>query len=211
MVAPPSIEVMREHGIPASLTIAQGALESAWGTHAPGNNLFGIKWTSGCGFGYVEVPTTEYINGNPVTITARFRKYSSFADSIMDHGNFLLQNSRYANLRGTDYKAACQLIQQDGYATDPAYAKQLIELIEQYQLYKYDQQSGNGGDDVQLPTITQGSTHVGCVKAIQAVVGVTPDGVFGPGTLAAVKRWQSAHGLTADGVVGPQTWAKMFS
>jgi flagellum-specific peptidoglycan hydrolase FlgJ len=213
MVAPSAVEFMREHGIPASVLIAQGALESGWGAHAPGNNLFGIKWTSGCGFDYVEAPTREFMNGKWVTITARFRKYDSIADSIKDRGNFLLQNSRYANLRGTDYKTACQLLQKDGYATDPTYAKQLLAIIEQYQLYKYDQQTG--GDDVKikdLPTLQQGVTdHKNAVIAVQAIVGVDTDGVFGPVTRDAVKDWQKKHGLADDGIVGPLTWAKMFS
>jgi flagellum-specific peptidoglycan hydrolase FlgJ len=213
LVAPSAVKFMREHGIPASVLIAQGALESGWGEHAPGNNLFGIKWTSGCGFDYVEAPTREFINGKWVNITARFRKYHSIADSIKDHGNFLLQNSRYANLRGTDYKAACQLIQQDGYATDPSYAKQLLEIIEQYQLYKYDQQTG--GDDVKikdLPTLQQGVTdHKNAVIAVQAIVGAEIDGKFGPQTASKVKEWQAANGLKADGVVGPLTWAKMLT
>jgi N-acetyl-anhydromuramyl-L-alanine amidase AmpD len=72
-----------------------------------------------------------------------------------------------------------------------------------------------GEDDVlvkELPTLHQGATgHVNAVKAVQAIVGVTVDGVFGPQTEAAVKRWQAEHKLVADGIVGPKTWAAMFN
>ncbi|GMA48675.1 hypothetical protein GCM10025857_39850 [Alicyclobacillus contaminans] len=147
---------------------------------------------------------------------AKFRAYASLGDSIQDHGQFLLANSRYHNLVGADWRTACQLIQQDGYATAPNYAQTLISIIEQYKLYQYDTQpvqpAPQGGDDVQVPTLQQGATgHTNAVKAVQAIVGVTADGVFGPATKAAVQKWQSAHGLTADGIVGPQTWAKMLS
>ncbi|GMA52079.1 hypothetical protein GCM10025857_68350 [Alicyclobacillus contaminans] len=74
------------------------------------------------------------------------------------------------------------------------------------------QPAPQGGDDVQVPTLQQGVTgHTNAVKAVQAIVGTTADGVFGPATAAAVKKWQSAHGLTADGIVGPQTWSKMLT
>jgi N-acetylmuramoyl-L-alanine amidase len=73
--------------------------------------------------------------------------------------------------------------------------------------------SAGGGDDVtvkELPTLQQGA-HGNAVKAVQAIVGATVDGVFGAQTAAKVKAWQTAHGLTADGIVGPQTWSKMLA
>ncbi|GMA51797.1 hypothetical protein GCM10025857_31540 [Alicyclobacillus contaminans] len=107
--------------------------------------------------------------------------------------------------------------QQDGYATAPNYAQTLISIIEQYKLYQYDTQPAQpavqGGEgDVQVPNLQQGvSGHTNAVKAVQAIVGVTADGVFGPDTKAAVQKWQSAHGLTADGIVGPQTWGVILN
>jgi lysozyme len=58
--------------------------------------------------------------------------------------------------------------------------------------------------------IRRGSTNTIAVKLIQAKVGVTSDGVWGPKTDAAVKAWQKKHGLAADGIVGPKTWSKLF-
>jgi hypothetical protein len=60
------------------------------------------------------------------------------------------------------------------------------------------------------PTIRQGSTDTATVKVWQAIIGVTADGKFGPGTHQATKNWQQQRGLTADGVVGPKTWAVAF-
>lgn len=100
------------------------------------NNLFGIKrW----GYpDFVEMPTTEYRSGQPVEEEVEFRKYPSWDYSIADHTDFLLKNDRYKNLIGIkDYKEACTLIQQDGYATDPNYSNLLIQIIEQNELQKY--------------------------------------------------------------------------
>lgn len=134
-----AILAQKQFGICASLTIAQAILESGWGKYAPGNNLFGIKWTNECGYRSQMLATKEFINGKWQTIKASFRAYNSIADSLYDHAKFIMQNSRYGNLIGIkDYSTACRLIQQDGYATDPDYAEQLIKIIKENKLYKYD-------------------------------------------------------------------------
>ncbi len=79
-----------ESGVLASITIAQGILESNSGNNAPENNLFGIK-----GKGQ-EIQTKEFINGVWVTIITSFKVYNSWADCIQDHSAFLLENKRYA-------------------------------------------------------------------------------------------------------------------
>lgn len=67
-------------------------------------------------------------------------------------------------------------------------------------------------DDVQVPTLQQGvNGHANAVKAVQAIVGATADGAFGPNTTSKVQQWQKVHGLNGDGVVGPQTWAVMLA
>ncbi len=134
-------EDMRKTKILASLTIAQAILESNWGRSslsvAPNYNLFGIKGSyngQSCIF-----PTSECYNGKWVQINANFRKYPSWAESIADHSNLFLTMNRYANLRGcTDYKLACRYVREDGYATDPAYTNKLINLIETYNLNRFD-------------------------------------------------------------------------
>jgi len=138
-----AIKGMQQYGVLASVTIAQAILESGWGTNTPGNNLFGIKWSRG--YDSQILATKEYENGKCISINAAFRRYSSWNDSLSDHALFLKQNSRYANLLGkTDYKTVCNLIKQDGYATDPNYATLLIQLIEQNNLNQYDAVIANG-------------------------------------------------------------------
>lgn len=131
---------MAKTGIPASLTLAQGILESNWGSsgltvHA--NNLFGIKGTFE-GQTYL-CKTFEVLEGKRVEIEARFRKYPSWQASVDDHSALFLRLPRYANLRGCkDYREACRNVMADGYATAPDYDQVLIRLIEQYQLTKYE-------------------------------------------------------------------------
>lgn len=137
-VSPGAKAAQKSRKILASLSIAQAALESGWGVHAPGNMLFGIKANGWTGKTQV-LTTTEEINGKTITIKDTFRAYDSWAESIADHAAFLASNSRYANLIGnTNYKAVCALIQVDGYATESNYATQLIALIEKYKLNSYD-------------------------------------------------------------------------
>jgi flagellum-specific peptidoglycan hydrolase FlgJ len=130
----------KKRGILASLTIAQAILESGWGGHAPGNNLFGIKANGTTGKTQI-LRTREVIGGKSVYINAVFRAYDSWAQSVDDHAVFLTRNSRYKNLIGkTDYREVCGLIQRDGYATAPDYSTSLVALIVKYKLYKYDAQ-----------------------------------------------------------------------
>ncbi len=135
---------MKKSGILASLTIAQAILESSWGKYdCGGNNLFGIK---GKYKGQsVMCNTSEYIKGQYVSIKDEFRKYPSWAESLADHSAFLcsvkLGNGtlRYAKVIGEkDYKKACQAIKDAGYATSPTYSQSLINLIEQYNLNRFD-------------------------------------------------------------------------
>lgn len=145
-----AIKAQNQFGICASLTLAQAILESGWGKSSPGNNLFGIKWTSGCGYEPQTLTTKECYDGVWRTINAQFRSYNSLADSIYDHAKFIINNSRYENLLGVrDYKTACKLIQQDGYATDPNYANQLIQIIEENRLYQYD----NAKEEIKVKNI----------------------------------------------------------
>lgn len=135
-----AIKDMNSTGVLASLTIAQAILESAWGESTlsvKGNNLFGIKkgnWSKEV----ITLPTKEYIKGQWITVQADFRKYNNWGESIADH-SYLLLGDRYKSvISAKDYKTACYNIAKCGYATDPNYPTLLIELIEQFELYKYD-------------------------------------------------------------------------
>ncbi len=136
-----SCDKYRDYGILPSLTIAQACIESKFGTCAlsPFFNFFGMKWTSKCGCEYTEKMTTEYIDGKPVRVKAKFRAYKSYDEGIEGYYKFITGYKRYKNLIGCkDAREACTLIQQDGWATSPKYAETLYNCIRVYDLEKYD-------------------------------------------------------------------------
>ena len=125
----------REKWILPSVCIAQGALESGWNLNA--KTLFGIK---GKGF---TATTSEYYNGNKVTIEASFRAYPNVASSVVGYYDFLANTPRYAKaLNNSDYRDAVDKLihTTDGapYATDPEYISKVISIIEQYNLTEWD-------------------------------------------------------------------------
>ncbi len=130
-----AVKKMKEHGIPASITLAQGLLESRNGNSVlatEGNNHFGIKctpdWTGGKVF-------HDDDKKNDC-----FRKYRSADQSFEDHSKFL-ERPRYARLfelKPTDYKGWAHGLKQCGYATDPRYPDKLINIIERYKLDNLD-------------------------------------------------------------------------
>ena len=142
IIRPLVIKDMVKTGILASLTASQALIESNKGNSGlsqKANNLFGIKADKRWNGPYVTMKTKENYNGKLVTVDANFRAYGSWEESINDHSNFLLVNLRYANLRGvTDYKTACILIKQDGYATSATYTQTLTNTIEKYNLWLWD-------------------------------------------------------------------------
>jgi flagellum-specific peptidoglycan hydrolase FlgJ len=127
---------MKSYGIPASIILAQGLLESGYGSSTlclQANNHFGIKchrdWR-GDSVSYDDDSRGEC-----------FRKYDDPFDSYRDHAIFLTSGSRYAslfNLERKDYQAWAKGLKNAGYATDSQYPLKLITLIEKYQLYDYD-------------------------------------------------------------------------
>ena len=143
---------MREHGIPASITLAQGLLESGAGNSAlarEAKNHFGIK----CHKGWTG--KTYYMDDDEKDEC--FRKYKNAEESFRDHSEFLCGRSRYAalfDLEITDYKGWARGLKKAGYATNPKYAQLLIDRIELYDLTKYDKIAlGKMTDDNQLPEI----------------------------------------------------------
>jgi flagellar protein FlgJ len=114
-------------GIPALLVLAQAALESGYGAHAPGNAFFGIKAGTSWKGATQMLSTHEFVNGVKVSIQAPFRAYSSPDDSFADWANFLKANERYAPvLASTDSISAARALQAAGYSTSPTYADELI-------------------------------------------------------------------------------------
>lgn len=132
-----AIKQMREHGIPASITLAQAILESGDGNSRlarKGNNHFGIKCHEWDG---------KKIYADDDRRHECFRKYKTAHASFEDHSEFL-QKSRYAFLfdyKVTDYKAWAKGLKKAGYATNPRYPDLLIRIIEENNLVKYDRQA----------------------------------------------------------------------
>lgn len=130
-----AIEQMHTYRIPASITLAQGLLESNAGRSTlatQANNHFGIKVGTGW--------TGPYIVKSDDRPDDRFRKYTSARESFIDHSKFL-QGRRYQGLfqlNITDYKGWARGLKAAGYATSPTYAESLIRLIEMYNLSQFD-------------------------------------------------------------------------
>jgi len=131
-----AVKKMLEHGIPASITLVQGILESGAGKSSlaiQANNHFGIKCHS-------EWNGDTYIMDDDKKNEC-FRKYKSADESFEDHSLFLTTRSRYAFLFEypvTDYKKWAHGLKKAGYATNPKYAHLLIKVIEENELYKFD-------------------------------------------------------------------------
>ncbi|MGN0214315.1 MAG: glucosaminidase domain-containing protein [Muribaculaceae bacterium] len=127
-------EQQKRHGIPASITLAQGLLESQCGESRlakEGNNHFGIKCTGWNG---------DTIRHDDDELQECFRRYKSAEESYNDHSLFL-KRKRYSplfSLSATDYAAWARTLKACGYATDPAYPDKLIRIIETYELFRYD-------------------------------------------------------------------------
>jgi len=133
-------EAERSSGIPAHFVLGQAALESGWGRReilsADGtttHNLFGIKAGRNWQGATVDVVTTEYVNGVPRKGVEKFRAYESYSEAFNDYVNLLTRNTRYAAAKAERDDAAvfAQRIQTAGYATDPAYARKLTQVINQ--------------------------------------------------------------------------------
>ncbi|PSB71900.1 alkaline phosphatase [Bacillus sp. LNXM12-2] len=140
-LAPGAQKVYKKYNVLASLVIAQGCLESGFGSSGlskQANNLFGIKGTYNGK--YVLMWTSEQDKkGNVTRIQAKFRKYPSYAESLADLGSLYTRLSRYKKVVGEkDYKKATAAVSKAGYATDIHYPSKLNSIIEKYNLTKYD-------------------------------------------------------------------------
>lgn len=167
-------EEMKRSGIPASITLAQGILESRSGQSrlaTEGNNHFGIK----CHQGW----TGKTIHEDDDAKNECFRKYGSAEESFRDHSDFLMTRDRYASLfqiPKEDYMSWAHGLKNAGYATSPTYAQALIDLIRRYELYRYDMDDlpvtvviDPTGKPVTPPEGCPYATHVFLINRIQTV------------------------------------------
>ena len=134
--APLAVLEMHKYDIPASITLAQGILESGNGRSqlaSKSNNHFGIK----CHVGW----KGQKVYHDDDEKGECFRKYKFVETSYKDHSEFLSGRRRYANLfklRKSDYKGWAKGLKKAGYATDKKYPKKIIKIIETYNLYEFD-------------------------------------------------------------------------
>ena len=186
-LGPMATQDMRETGVLASLTMAQGIYESGWGTSWMAkniNNLFGIKayepgWQ---GKVYCRKTSKIYVNFADAKnklgdyykdcVGQFFRVYDSWADSVKDHSALFTTMSRYENLIGvTDYKVACRLVKEDGYNDSDGYDDMLIKIIEQYKLYQYDVAEGITSVDMAVDSL---AVQTGSTLKVYPVVTAEP-------------------------------------
>lgn len=143
-IAPAAQAVEKKYGIPASIIIAQAGTESDWGRAKLAykyNNLFGIKASGKTN--RVKMYTKETLNGKTVTIKQYFQVYSSWKASIDAHTKLILNGTtdsphRYWGVITKSYTKAAWALQNNGYATDPNYANELIYAIKKFKLDQYD-------------------------------------------------------------------------
>jgi LysM repeat protein len=168
----------KEHGIPASIILSQGLLESGAGMSQfakESNNHFGIKCNDWTG---------DKIYHDDDQKGECFRKYNQVIDSYEDHAVFLKAKPRYSflfDLNPTDYEAWAKGLRKAGYATDPAYAYKLISLIEVYDLHRYDLAESaamnNSTTDINTFNSNKKRGSIGSVKAFFNHLVVKVNGV----------------------------------
>ncbi|MEO4048343.1 flagellar assembly peptidoglycan hydrolase FlgJ [Pseudomonas sp. CAU 1711] len=138
-------EAAQKIGVDARYLVAQAALETGWGKSiirqsdgSSSHNLFGIKAHGGWQGQAARVLTTEYKGGAAVKEAASFRAYDSYRQSFNDYVNFLQGNGRYQEaLAATDNpESFVRELQEAGYATDPQYARKIVQIARQMQTYQ---------------------------------------------------------------------------
>ena len=119
-------------GVSPVAILAQAALETGWGSHAPGNNLFGIKAGGNWQGASLSGLTQEFAGGVAQMGDAAFRAYQSAADSVRNYAQMMLGSPRYQGVRGHggDIAGFAAALQHSGYATDPHYARKLLAVAQ---------------------------------------------------------------------------------
>jgi flagellar protein FlgJ len=129
----------KELNVAPEAILAQAALETGWGKHVmPGSNgeasfnLFGIKSGSGWSGDQVVRNTLEFKDGVPRQEQAKFRSYPNVSSAFADYTDFIGENPRYENVRGSgdDSSGFARALQESGYATDPEYAQKIQNILD---------------------------------------------------------------------------------
>ena len=182
-----AVSEMRRTGIPASITLAQGMIESDFGRSrlaTEANNHFGIKchndW-KGATIKHHDDKRNEC-----------FRKYPKPEESYYDHSDFLTSASRYSSLfelNETDYKAWAKGLKKAGYATNPDYANMLIRKIEEYELWRYDlRQKSTGKVPPKSEYPEKKSTVVKQEVSEDSILNQNSDNFVVPGRVSRIKE-----------------------
>lgn len=221
-LAPSAIEVEKQFGIPASVTIGMAALESGWGSSSMAgqmtvdgkvyevNTLFNIKCTSVASpyqTGCVPVRTAEYrSDGTKYYIVDEFRTYSGWLGSTQDYARLLTTATRYAPaFQYVDYPDQFVTeVRKAGYATDPKYAELVISIMRSYNLYQYNVRGqGPGYPDGTVapgpaPAVTDTDPNVFFPKLLRGSRG---------DAVRALQELLNTHGagIGVDGIYGEQT------
>lgn len=146
-IAPYAQQLAKQYGILASISIAQAAHESNWDNSklsSKYNNFYGVKTQDTTPGKSVVLDTTEYVDGKPQTEQARFAVYDSWKDSMKEHAETIVNGNTWNPdqfkdvLAAKNYKEAAKALYEDHYATDINYTKLLINLIETWNLQRFD-------------------------------------------------------------------------
>lgn len=186
-IAPDAQKIYRNYNILASLVIAQGCLESGYGNSGlatKGKNLFGVKGSyKGAS---IRMLTWEVYNGRNVQVYADFRKYPSWYESMQDLAKLYINGTSWnpnhykAVVGQTNYRKATKALVSAGYATDPAYATKLNNIIATHNLTKYDtKKTTDTSTDVDKPAKPKPEPSVVDVDEKFNEDAFSPDIVFG--------------------------------
>ncbi|KRL00293.1 glycoside hydrolase family 73 protein [Liquorilactobacillus capillatus] len=148
-ILPIAQEEQKQYKLLTSITLAQAALESNWGQSqlaSKYHNLFGVKSDAA---NAQLLTTAEYVNGQWITVKAKFALYKDWNESIKAHTQLFVNGTGWDQqhyktvLAAKNYHEAAAALQKQGYATDPDYAQKLSQIIQEYQLDRYDKASMN--------------------------------------------------------------------
>lgn len=193
-----AVEQMIASGVPASITLAQGCLESANGTSRlarEANNHFGIKCRGWRGPSFLQDDDEK---------GECFRSYDSAEKSFSDHSDFLRYNDRYAflfDLNPTDYKGWARGLKKAGYATDPQYAEKLIKIIEDYRLWEYDRL-----DESEIAVMPPSPVKLETPREVDAPLHFRPNSL---GNVTIEYTFYEKHGILYIIATGTETYASL--